>query len=326
MTDWLKFPKTEMHLHLEGAAPVDFIQAQAKKKNIDLSHVIDGKNYLWKDFDAFLKTYEAVMSVLTTPQDFADLMRAVLAQSAGQGVKYTEIFLGPVLMSDNDPVRWKEMLAAIEEASSEAEEKYDLIVRYISVIVRHFGIEKAEETAKLTAQISSPRLTGFGMAGAEDFGRPNDFSRAFKIAGDAGLGLTVHAGEWCDPPSIREAIDSLGVTRLGHGVRAVEDLDLIKYIIDKDIHLEVCPGSNVSLGASQNWKNHQIHELKNMGVSISISTDDPPYFATDMENEYTQLANLGWSAEDFKRTNLEAIRHAFVDEEIKARISEKLEY
>ena len=321
--NWKSFPKTELHLHLEGAAPVEFIAEQSRKKNIDISHVMDGEFYKWQDFNDFLKTYEAVMSVLITPQDFADLTKAVLRESASQGVKYTEIFLGSILMADNDPVKWKDMLDAIEEATNEMEAECDIVARFIPVIVRHFGVERAEETARLVAKHRTQRLTGFGMAGAEDFERPQDFVKAFAIAGDAGYGLTVHAGEWCDPASIKQSIETLNVTRLGHGVRAIEDASLIDLIKEKDIHLEVCPGSNVSLGASKSWEDHQIHSLRDQGVSISISTDDPPYFATTMESEYAQLNALGWTEDQFQLCNREAMRHAFVDEGTRQKLIQK---
>ncbi len=157
--NWQDYPKTELHLHLEGAAPPSFIQDKARAKNMDISLALNGDNYVWADFPDFLKTYEEVMKLLTTPQDFYELTHAVLAFQAQHGVKYTEIFLGEILMCQHDLALWKEMQAAIEKASEEAEAKHGILARFITVIVRHFGVDDAITTAKLAARSTSPRFT-----------------------------------------------------------------------------------------------------------------------------------------------------------------------
>ncbi len=325
LTNWQEFPKTELHIHLEGAAPTDFIRTQSNKYGIDLANFVEGDRYLWRDFNDFLKTYEAVMSVLKTPEDFDELTRAVLNAQADHGVFYTEITLGVVLMCENDPVRWKEMLSAINEAADYVEKSRGIIARFTAVIVRHFGVDCAEKTANVVANNLMERVSGFGMAGAEDYGLPVDFSRAYSHAREAGLGLTVHAGEWCGPTQIEQSIKELGVTRLGHGVRSVESSETLALIKDRDIHLEVNPGSNVALGASGSWAVHQIHRLKEEGISFSISTDDPPYFETTMTREYQELSELGWDKAHFHKSNLEALRHAFVDDATRTNLIQTLE-
>ncbi len=319
--NWQEYPKTELHIHIEGAAPPEFVLSKAREKKIDLSLAFDGENYRWSDFNAFLKTYEEVMRVLTEPQDYYDLAKTVFNFQADHGVVYTEHFLGSKLMCDNDPALWNDMLAAIEKAADEVEAERGLIARFIAVAVRHFGAESAEETATLIAQNRSRRLTGFGMAGAEDFGRPSDFAGAFDIARDAEFGLTCHAGEWCEAPLILETIESLRPSRLGHGVRASKDPTLMKLILERDMHCEVCPGSNVALGIYPSWQEHPITDMQARGVSLSISSDDPPYFATNMTRDYEELAEIGWRAEQFAKANLDAVRHSFCDNETRHKIA-----
>ena len=247
MTDWRALPKVELHLHLEGAAPPAFIRTLAAEKGVDLPGVFDARgDYAWADFAGFLRTYEAACSVLTTPEDYARLTAAVLAKSAADGVVYAEIFLAPDLCGGGDPGAWPDYLAAIVAGAAAAGA---IEARFIPVAIRHFGPERAEAAARRVAAAPSPFVTGFGLAGEERHGHPADFARAFAIAAEAGLGLTVHAGEVAGAESVRAALDALPVTRIGHGVRAAEDPELVRRIAAEGVTLETCPGSNLALGA-----------------------------------------------------------------------------
>jgi adenosine deaminase len=164
------------------------------------------------------------------------------------------------------------------------------------------------------------------MAGEERHGAPEDFARAFAIAGEAGLGLTVHAGEFCGPDSISASLDALKVTRIGHGVRAVEDTRLVGRLATEGIVLEVCPGSNLALGLYPGWRAHPVAKLREAGVAVTLSTDDPPYFHTSLPAEYAQLsASFGWTAADFRAINLTAARAAFCDGPTRAALVARLE-
>ena len=141
-----------------------------------------------------------------------------------------------------------------------------------------------------------------------------------------GLRLTTHAGEFGGPESVRDAIRDLGVERVGHGVRAIEDPDLVHEIIDRGITLEVCPGSNVVLGLFPDFAAHPIARLRDAGVNVTVSTDDPPFFHTTMRREYEMLhAAFGWDAEDFAALNETALNAAFCDEDTRARVKKRLE-
>lgn len=164
------------------------------------------------------------------------------------------------------------------------------------------------------------------MGGEERFGDPVDFARAFALAAEAGLGLAVHAGEVCGPESVRAALDHLAVTRLGHGVRAAEDPELVARLRDLGTVLEVCPGSNVALGLYPDIAAHPIAALRKAGVTVTISTDDPPYFHTDPAREYAALAAaFDWTAEDFRAINRDAAQAAFCGDATRTRIAARLE-
>lgn len=327
MSDWAALPKVELHLHLEGAAPPDLIRALGAEKGIDLSGVFDAAgNYLWTDFAGFLRGYEAACRVLREPEDFRRLTEAVLEQSAGDGVVYTEIFLAPDLCGGGDPAAWPEYLAAILEGAAVAEAALGIVARFIPTAIRHFGPDRAEAAARLAAASAGPRVTGFGMGGEERHGEARDYARAFGIAGEAGLALTVHAGEMRGPESVRDALDALKVRRIGHGVRAAEDADLMRRLAVEGIVLELCPGSNIALGLYPDWAAHPVARLRTAGVAVTLSTDDPPWFHTGLPTEYARLAaTFRWTAADFRAINRTAAAAAFCDEDTRATLIARLE-
>jgi adenosine deaminase len=321
------FPKVELHLHLEGAAPPGFVRGLAQEKGIDISGVFaaDG-SYSYTDFWHFLKVYEAATSVLTSPEDYARLTRAVLAESAASGVVYCETFLSPDFCGGRDVEAWRDYLHAIREAAEEAERKDGITLRGIVTCIRHFGPEKARETALCAAETAGDWLVGFGIAGDEKAGKPKDFAYAFDMAREAGLRLTAHAGEWGGPESVRDALRDLKVERIGHGVRAIEDLALVDQLAEDGIVLEVCPGSNFALGLYPRWQDHPIERLRAREVKVTVSTDDPPFFHTTMTREFDRLADaFGWDETDFRDLNRTALDAAFCDEETRARILKTLE-
>lgn len=321
------FPKVELHLHLEGGAPPAFIRGLAKEKNIDLSGIFreDG-GYAYRDFDHFLEVYEAACTTLTGPEEFHRLTLAVLEESASHGVVYSETFLSPDFCGGGDLAAWRDYLAAIESAAEEAEAKFGITLRGIVTCIRHFGPEKSRPVAECAVETHGRFIRGFGMAGAEMMGRPGDFSWAFDCAREGGLHLHCHAGEWGGPDMVADTIRDLKVARIGHGINAIKDPALVEQIAENGIVLEVCPGSNVFLGASGDWKDHPIRPLRDAGAKVTVSTDDPPFFNTTMTREFDMLAQtFGWEDDDFRALNQTALDAAFCDDETRARVAKKLE-
>lgn len=319
-------PKIELHLHLEGGAPPAFIRGIAKEKAVDLSGIFreDG-SYSYKDFWHFLKVYEAATSVLTTPEDYARLTRAVLEESAENGVVYSETFISPDFCGGGDVTAWREYLHAIEETATKAEADLGITLRGIVTPIRHFGPEKSKPIARCAAETVGEFITGFGIAGDELVGKPKDFLWAFDCAREAGLRLTAHAGEWGGADSVRDAIRDLKVERIGHGVQAIDDLALVDEIAEAGITLECCPGSNVFLGVFPSWRDHPIEKLRQRGVKVTVSTDDPPFFHTTMNAEYDRLAEtFGWDDEVFEEITNTALEAAFCDTPTRERIAKRL--
>lgn len=320
-------PKLELHLHLEGAAPPAFIRAQAKRKSVDLSRIFDEHgNYAYRDFTEFLRIYEAACTVLTNPQDFHDLTLAVLEQSAQEGVIYTEAFLSPDFCGGGDLHAWRDYLAAIETAAATAEAQMGITLRGCVTCIRHFGPDQARQIARCAQETAGDFITGLGLAGDENMLHPKDFTYAFDAAREAGLGLTAHAGEWGGPQAVRDTLRDLGVSRIGHGVRAAEDPRLMEELAETGTVLEVCPGSNVALGVYPSLKHHPIDRLLRAGVKVTVSTDDPPFFHTTMRAEYDALADtFGWDSPEFDEIARNALDAAFCDADTRAKIAARLE-
>ncbi len=320
-------PKIELHLHLEGAAPPAFIRGLAKEKRMDLSGLFTASgDYAVSDFGHFLKVYEAATETLTSPEDYSRLTLAVLEQSAASGVVYSETFLSPDFCGGRDLGAWREYLHAIREAADLAERQMGITLRGIVTCIRHFGPAKARETALCAAETAGDWIVGFGIGGDERVAQPKDFAWSFDMAREAGLRLTAHAGEWGGPDSIRAALADLKPERIGHGVRAIEDLALVDDLAEAGLVLEVCPGSNIALGLYPDWRRHPIGRLFNRGVKVTISTDDPPFFHTTMKHEYARLAEaFEWDDGVFRQIARTALEAAFCDAPTRDRIRKLLE-
>ncbi|WP_224815503.1 adenosine deaminase [Hasllibacter sp. MH4015] len=318
--------KIELHLHHEGAAPPAFIRGLAAEKGVDLSRIFreDG-TYAYRDFNHFLSVYEAATSVLTGPEEFARLTRAVLEESAEHGVVYSESFLSPDFCGGGDVEAWKDYLAAIRQTAEEAERDLGITLRGIVTCIRHFGPERARAPAICATETAGDWIVGFGMGGDEMVGHQADYTWAFDCAREAGLKITTHAGEWGGAASVREAVEDLNPARIGHGVQAIDDPALCDVLAERGIVLEVCPGSNVFLGVYPSLAAHPIQKLRKRGVKVTVSTDDPPFFHTNMTREYEGLERaFGWGEEDFEEITQTALEAAFCDDATRDTIRERL--
>lgn len=312
--------KIELHLHLEGAAPPTFIRGLAAEKRRPPPRIFseDG-TYRFDGFRDFLRVYEEAAALIETPQDYARLVTIALENCAENGAVYAELFIAPDLCGRGDPEAWRDCLAAMEEAAAKMSAA-GIDSRAVVTAIRHFDPVQSRRAAICAAEASGGWVAGFGLSGAETVGLPGDFAWAFDCAREAGLGLTCHAGEFCGPHSIREALD-LGVTRIGHGIRAVEDKTLMQDLANAEITLECCPGSNIALGLCRDWASHPVARLLDAGIRVTISTDDPPFFGTSLQKEYDRLAaSFDWGEAEFRQINQWAIDAAFCDKGVKDRL------
>ena len=317
-------PKAELHCHIEGAASVDLVMRQADRYGADTTPFIHDGSFVWHDFTSFLKAYDFAANLFRTEEDFARLSEHYLSSLARDGAIYSEVFTSPD-HAEKSGLSPKAYTDALGEGMERAKAKTGIEGRMIVTGVRHFGVESVESAARFAAKCGHPLVTGFGMAGEERFGDVEDYVRAFEIAREAGLGITVHAGELAGWESVRDALDHIRPSRIGHGVRAIENPDLVKRIADEGVVLECCPVSNIELKVFDGFANHPFPKLKAAGCKVTLNSDDPPYFWTTLKREYDVAAeHFGMDQKALAATTRTAIEAAFVDRKTKAALLAKV--
>lgn len=322
MTKRLK--KAELHCHIEGAAPPALALFQAEKYGVAPETFMRDGSYAWTDFAEFIKAYDRVAALFRTEEDYALLTETYLRELAAVDTIYSEIIVSPD-HGDRIGLGADTYLAGITAGIEAAKAATGIEARIIVTGERHFGPESVIAAAEYAARSNNPLITGFNMAGEERMGRVADYARAFDIARDAGLGLTIHAGEVCGAFSVTDALDLVRPARIGHGVRAIEDPELVRRLVDLGTVLEVCPGSNIALKVFPDFASHPLRKFHEAGVRVCINSDDPPFFGTSLAQEYD------WASSEFGFTDAEingmtrtAIEAAFVDEETRARLLARL--
>jgi adenosine deaminase len=317
-------PKAELHCHIEGAASTELVLTQAAKYNVDVAHLIDGNRFLWHDFTSFLAAYDLAAGLFRSEEDYALLAETYLSSIAREGAIYSEIFISPdhARLAGLSPEAY---INGLGEGIRRAGESNGIVGRIIITCVRHFGGDQAVEVARYAASGPHDLVTGFGMGGDERMGSHRDFAPAFDVARDAGLGITTHAGELVGAESVLDALDHVRPTRIGHGVRAIEDPALVERLAEEGIVLETCPGSNISLSIFKDFDSHPFRALRDAGVKVTLNSDDPPYFDTTLGKEYaTGQAAFGLSDDDLVQSTRTALEAAFVDDDTRRSLLSKL--
>lgn len=316
--------KAELHCHIEGAADPELVIRQARKYNADTSPFIRDGSFVWHDFTSFLAAYDFAADLFRTEEDYALLAEHYLSSLARDGAIYSEVFTSPdhARKAGLSPAAYT---AALGEGMERAKAKTGIEGRMIVTGVRHFGVESIEAAARFAARCGHPLVTGFGVAGDERQGDMEDYVRAFEIAREAGLGITIHAGEFGGWESVAAALDHIRPSRIGHGVRAIENPDLVKRIADEGIVLECCPVSNVELKVFDGFASHPFARLRDAGCKVTLNSDDPPYFWTTLKREY-DVAKEHFSLDDKALTAITrtAIEAAFVDRKTRAALLARL--
>lgn len=317
--------KAELHCHIEGAAAPELVIRQADKYGKDASPYIQNGSFVWNDFTSFLAAYDFAADLFRTEEDYARLAEHYLTSLARDGAIYSEVFTSPdhAIKAGLSPAAYTR---ALGEGIERARAKTGIEGRMIVTGVRHVGVESIEAAARFAAKCGHPLVTGFGVAGDERMGDFEDYVRAFEIAREAGLGITIHAGELMGWESVAAALDHIRPSRIGHGVRAIENADLVRRIADEGVVLEVCPGSNIALKVFDNFAEHPFPRLRDAGCKVTLNSDDPPYFWTNLKREYAIAAeHFGLDDKALMATTRTAIEAAFVDRKTKAALLARLD-
>ena len=295
-------PKTELHLHLEGSVEPETLC------ELDPSLTVEEvrARYTYADFLGFIKSYKWLIEHLNKPEDYALIARRTLARLASENVRYAEITISAGL------VLWrKQEFAPIYDALQAEAEAAPVEVRWILDATRQWGVEHAWAVARLAAERVERGVIAFGIGGDEVAGPVEWFGDVFRFALDAGLHLTVHAGESAGPESVWGAV-RLGAQRIGHGIRAADDPKLIEHLRERDIPLEVCISSNVETRVVRCLSEHPVRRIYDAGVPMVLASDDPAMFHTTLTREYELAAReFGFTDAELAGIVENGFRYAF---------------
>lgn len=256
----------------------------ARKHEISLPVTLSDGKYTFSTFEDFLSLYDQVGHVIRAGSDLFEVAHRYLKLVATSGTKYVEFMISPGHSIANG-ISFASQISAISDALDKARAELNVGGSIIVTCVRHRGPEEAIEVAEMAARQNSRYLRGFGLTGNEKVFNIEEFQGAFWVAEDTGLGLTAHVGEWSSAKTVLEAVETLNLSRVGHGISVADEPDIMAELVEKKVGFEVCLSSNVFLGASQSYTRHQARKMLNAGCAVSFSTDDPAYFKTTPQRE-----------------------------------------
>jgi adenosine deaminase len=272
-------PKAELHLHIEGTLEPEMALELAERNGVPLPYASPEElraAYAFSDLQSFLDLYYQLMAVLRTEQDFTDVAEAYLARAAEQGVRHAEIFFDPQAHTSRG-VEVGTVVHGLDAALAKAQQRYGISTKLILCFLRDLSAESALETFE-QARPYLDLIAGVGLDSAEVGNPPAKFREVYARAREAGLHLVAHAGEEGGPDYVREALDVLGVQRIDHGIRSMEDPELVRRLAEEKIPLTVCPFSNVRLRCVESLADHPLPRMLEAGLLVTVNSDDPAYF------------------------------------------------
>lgn len=313
-------PKAELHVHIEGTLEPEMVFDLAHRNHIDLPYdsIADLEaKYRFTDLQSFLDIYYENMVVLRTRQDFHDLAAAYLRTCPEQGVRHAEIFFDPQAhLKRGVPI--ETVITGLSDAIDEHRDQ--VTASLILCFLRDDTAESAMATL-LAAEPFLDRIVGVGLDSAEVGHPPSKFTEVFRRARDMGLRVVAHAGEEGPPEYVREALDVLGAQRIDHGIRALDDLELVARLVREQIPLTVCPLSNVRLGVFGDIREHTLPRMFDEGLFVTINSDDPAYFGGYVEANVAAIReHLGITEKQLRELAANSVRASFLDEQAKERL------
>ncbi|MFB7734752.1 adenosine deaminase [Streptomyces sp. NPDC056112] len=325
----MPLPKAELHLHVEGTLEPELAFELAARNGVELPYADTDalrEAYRFEDLQSFLNLYYGLMAVLRTERDFEDLADAYLARAAAQGVRHAEIFFDPQAHLSRG-VGMGTVVDGLWRALGRSQEKHGVSTRLIMCFLRDESAESAMETLE-AAKPYLDRIAGIGLDSAEAGHPPARFREVYEAAAALGLRRVAHAGEEGPPEYIAQALDVLGVERVDHGLRCVEDPELVARLVRDRIPLTLCPLSNVRLRAVGTLADHPLPAMLDAGLLCTVNSDDPAYFGGYVGDNFDAVRDTLGLGEDRLR---ELARNSFLasflehDEELRRRYLAEVE-
>ena len=308
-------PIAELHLHLEGTLEPETIFAIAERNRVELPYVDLEElraRYAFTDLQSFLDLCYANIAVLRAGQDFADMTNAYLDRAAAAGVRHAEVFLNPQAHVERG-VPLREVMEGVTGPLSESLRTRGVSTGLIVAFLRDHSEESAMATLDAVLALDAP-LIGVGLDSAEVGHPPSKFARVFERARAEGLNCVAHAGEEGPPSYVWEALDVLRVQRIDHGIRCLEDDQLVQRLVRDQVPLTVCPLSNVSLKVVNSIASHPLPTMLERGLKVTVNSDDPAYFGGYVDDNFDALIGAGHlAADDLATLARNSIEASFAD-------------
>ncbi|MBI9105364.1 MAG: adenosine deaminase [Spirochaetales bacterium] len=325
-----KMPKAELHVHLEGAVQPETLLELGERNKVSLpASDVDGllKWYNFEDFHKFIEVYMKICECISTADDVFTVAWEFFQGQKKQNIIYTEVTWTAYTHMLQHELSFDAQAEALYAAADKAAKELGVRGLYVFDIPRQVSASEGIVTAKWLAKNYNPDyIAAIGMGGPEVGFPPERHARAFKITGAKGIPAVPHAGETEGPLSVRGALKLPGTIRLGHGVRAAEDPLLLEELKERDIVLEVCPSSNICLKVFPDLPHHNLPVLLDAGLKVTINSDDPPMFSTDLTSEYHKITEtFGYGAQQLKTFNENAIEAALCSEDVRTELKRKFE-
>jgi adenosine deaminase len=323
---WLeRLPKVELHLHLEGAIPHHALWELCQKYGGDptAATLEDLKDrFQYRDFSHFIEVWIWKNGFLREYEDFIFVAEAVARDLVAQRISYAEVFFSPPDFSHHG-LETQGLAHAIRTGLSKVPE---VEVALVADLVRDHGPDQADVTLSEVEEVRDEGIVGVGLGGSEQDFPATLFKPIFHRARNLGFRTSAHAGEAAGAGSVWEAVRHLRVDRIGHGTRAMEDRALIDHLVQHQVPLEMCPGSNVQTGVVDSISDHPIRSFFEDGLLVTVNTDDPAMFGTSLAREYAALMQtFGFSHVDIQQLVLNAIEASWLDEEPKVALSTRFQ-
>ena len=328
MIDLIKrLPKAELHLHIEGSLEPELMFRLAKKNQIEIPYkdIEDVRRaYNFTNLQTFLDIYYAGANVLITQDDFYDLTWEYILKCVEDNVIHTEIFFDPQTHTARG-VAFETVLTGIKRALADAKAQYGITSCIIMCFLRHLSQEEAFETLEQALPFKDD-IIGVGLDSSELGNPPSKFKDVFKKAKEEGFKLVAHAGEEADFSYIYEALDLLDISRIDHGVQSIKSAELMQRLKDEQMPLTVCPNSNIELRVFDNYKAHNIKELLDYGLNITINSDDPAYFKGYINQNFINISeNLPLTEDDIITLVKNSFRSSFISDELKQQYLDRVD-
>jgi aminodeoxyfutalosine deaminase len=317
---WLRaLPKVELHLHLEGTIEPETLVALSRRHDTDPLTLADARHlYTYKNFLGFMDSFKAVSSRLRTPEDYELITYNMVRSLAAQGVLHAEVYISFGIIFYWKQTAVEPFVEAIERGRIRGENDFGTTLYWLIDAVRHFGPDEATRVFRKAAELRAqyPSIVGIGIGGDEARGPASDFREHYAEAKDAGLRLTAHAGETGGPiegpASIWSAIN-IGAERIGHGLAAQYDPQLLEVLAQKQIPIEINVTSNIRTGCCPSFDEHPLRRYFDSGLMVTINSDDPPMFGANLLDEYILAqSRFGFSLDQMRELAANAVEASFL--------------